>query len=92
MQVFLQLQKSTQTSFHLFHPQAISIMTFFLSSEIPTKLHNYGVFQGFSKAKFANGGSILSSRQFSILPQLAQKNEACFKSCQNRLKNNHLAT
>ncbi len=33
----------------------------------------YSVFQGFSKAKFANGGSILSSSQFSILPQLAQK-------------------
>ncbi len=33
----------------------------------------YSVFQGFSKAKFANGGSILSSSQFSIRPQLAQK-------------------
>jgi hypothetical protein len=33
----------------------------------------YSVFQGFSKAEFANGGSILSSSQFSILPQLAQK-------------------
>ncbi len=33
----------------------------------------YSVFQGFSKAKFANGDSILSSSQFSILPQLAQK-------------------
>jgi hypothetical protein len=31
------------------------------------------VFQGFSKAKFTNGGSNLSSSQFSILPQLAQK-------------------
>ncbi len=37
------------------------------------KLPIYGVFQGFSKAKFANGGSILSSSQFSILPQQAQK-------------------
>jgi hypothetical protein len=27
----------------------------------------YSVFQGISKAKFANGGSILSSSQFSIL-------------------------
>jgi hypothetical protein len=42
----------------------------------------YSVFQGFSKAKSANGGSILSLRQFSILPQLAQKNEARFKSGQ----------
>jgi hypothetical protein len=31
------------------------------------------VFQEFSKAKFAKGGSILSSSQFLILPQLAQK-------------------
>jgi hypothetical protein len=31
------------------------------------------VFQGFSKAKSANGGSILSSNQFLILPQLPQK-------------------
>jgi hypothetical protein len=36
-------------------------------------IYFYSVFQGFSKAKFANGGSILSSSQFSILPQLAQK-------------------
>jgi hypothetical protein len=31
------------------------------------------VFQGFSKAKAANGGSILSLSQFLILPQLPQK-------------------
>jgi hypothetical protein len=31
------------------------------------------VFQGFSKAKSANGGSILSSSQVLILPQLPQK-------------------
>jgi hypothetical protein len=36
-------------------------------------LLNYSVLQGFSKAKFVNGGSILSLSQFSILPQLAQK-------------------
>ncbi len=34
---------------------------------------SYSVFQGFSKAKSANGGSILSSSQFLILPQLPQK-------------------
>ncbi len=28
----------------------------------------YSLFQGFSKAKSANGGSILSSSQFLILP------------------------
>jgi hypothetical protein len=33
----------------------------------------YSVFQGFSKAKSTNGGSILSSSQFLILPQLPQK-------------------
>jgi hypothetical protein len=33
----------------------------------------YSVFQGCSKAKSANGGSILSSSQFLILPQLPQK-------------------
>jgi hypothetical protein len=33
----------------------------------------YSVFQGFSKAKSANGGSILSLSQFLILPQLPQK-------------------
>jgi hypothetical protein len=33
----------------------------------------YSVFQGFSYAKFAYGGSILSSSQFLILPQLPQK-------------------
>jgi hypothetical protein len=49
------------------------------------------VFQGFSKAKSGNGGSILSSRQFLILPQLPQKNKAPFKSGQSRLKNNHFA-
>jgi hypothetical protein len=34
---------------------------------------SYSVFQGYSKAKSANGGSILSSSQFLILPQLPQK-------------------
>jgi hypothetical protein len=33
----------------------------------------YSVFQGFSKAKSANGGLILSSSPFLILPQLPQK-------------------
>jgi hypothetical protein len=35
--------------------------------------NTYSVFQGFSYAKFAYGGLILSSSQFLILPQLAQK-------------------
>ncbi len=33
----------------------------------------YSVFQGFSEARFAYGGSILSSSQFLILFQLPQK-------------------
>jgi hypothetical protein len=33
----------------------------------------YSVFQGFGQAKSANGGSLLSSSQFLILPQLPQK-------------------
>jgi hypothetical protein len=33
----------------------------------------YSVFQGFRKAKSANGGSILSSSQFLILPQMPQE-------------------
>jgi hypothetical protein len=37
------------------------------------KLLLYSVFQGFCKAKSENGGSILSSSQFLILPQLPQK-------------------
>jgi hypothetical protein len=39
----------------------------------PSYAKMYCVFQGFSKAKFAYGGSILSSSQFLILPQLPQK-------------------
>jgi hypothetical protein len=43
----------------------------------------YSVFQGFSKAKSANGGLILSSSQFLILPQLPQKIKLRFKSGQS---------
>jgi hypothetical protein len=39
----------------------------------------YSVFQGFSYAKFAYGGSILSSSQFLILPQLPQKMKLTLK-------------
>jgi hypothetical protein len=34
---------------------------------------SYSVFQGFRQAKSANAASILSSRQFLILPKLPQK-------------------
>jgi len=33
----------------------------------------YRAFHGFGQAKFADSGSALGSRQFSILPQLHQK-------------------
>jgi hypothetical protein len=52
----------------------------------------YSVFQGFSKAKSANGGSILSSRQFLILPQLPQKIKLASKVVKDGQRNNHLAT
>ncbi len=56
------------------------------------KFQDYSVFQGFGKAKFDNGGSILSSSQFFDTAPAASKNEACFQSGQSWLKNNHLAT
>jgi hypothetical protein len=52
----------------------------------------YSVFHRFRQAKFANDGLILSLSQFTIRPQLPQKNEAHVKSGQNQPKNNHLAT
>jgi len=33
----------------------------------------YGVFYGFGQAKFADGGSVLGSSQFTLLPQLPSK-------------------
>ncbi len=38
-----------------------------------TTFLRYSVFHRFREAKFANGGSILSSSQFLMLPQLPQK-------------------
>ncbi len=52
----------------------------------------YSVFHKFRRTQFAYGVSILSFNQFLLLLQLAQKNGARFKSDQNWLKNNHLAT
>ncbi len=51
----------------------------------------YIVFHQFGQAKFDKGGSILSSSQFLLLPQLLQKNEARYKSGQNWLKTHWLA-
>jgi hypothetical protein len=39
----------------------------------------YSVFQGFGKAKSANGGLILSPSQISLLPQLRQKTKLASK-------------
>jgi hypothetical protein len=39
----------------------------------------YSVFQVFRQAKSANGGSILSSSQFLLLPQLPQKIKLALK-------------
>jgi hypothetical protein len=50
------------------------------------------VFRQLRQAKFDNGGSILSSRQFLTTASAALKNEAHFKSGQNRLKMNGLLT
>jgi hypothetical protein len=41
--------------------------------------NQYSVFQQFGQAKFDNGGWILSSSQFSLLPQLPQKMELTSK-------------
>jgi hypothetical protein len=47
----------------------------------------YSVFHQFREAKFGNGGSILSSSQFSLLPLMPQKtNKAHVKIGQNRQK------
>jgi hypothetical protein len=47
------------------------------------------VFHIFRKAEFDKDGLILSSSQFSLLPQLP-KNEARFKSGLDQIKNNRL--
>jgi len=53
----------------------------------------YQTFHRFGQANFPDGGSVLGSSQFSVLPQLlaASKNNARFKWGQNRLKNKQLA-
>jgi hypothetical protein len=57
--------------------QPISLEATFSDTRDEQKWYNqlrlYSVFQGFSKAKSANGGLILSLSQFLIPPQLPQK-------------------
>jgi hypothetical protein len=50
----------------------------------------YRAFHGFGKAKFAYGGSILGSSQFTLLPQLPLKVMLGKKNGQNQLKNKQL--
>jgi hypothetical protein len=50
------------------------------------------VFHQLKQAKFANGGSIFSSSQFSISAPATSKNEAQFKSGHYQPKNNRLDT
>jgi hypothetical protein len=51
----------------------------------------YRAFYRLGQAKFSNGGSVLGSSQFSILPQ-PLKNDAWFKSGKHGLKNKQLAS
>jgi len=44
-----------------------------------SKCHSYRAFHGFGQAKFSYGDLVLGSSQFSLLPQLPQKNDAQFK-------------
>jgi hypothetical protein len=68
-----------KNNFHLEHhqnslyPELFAVDALYTINSIHMLSARYSVFQGFSKAKSANGGSILSSSQFLILPQLPQK-------------------
>jgi hypothetical protein len=48
--------------------------------------NNYNAFYRFRQAKFANGGLILSSSQFLLLPQLPQKKKLALKVVKIDLK------
>jgi len=50
------------------------------------------MFHGFGQAKFPDGGLVLGSSQFAILSPAASKNNARFKSGQNRLESKQLAS
>ncbi len=52
----------------------------------------YSVFHRFRQDKFSDNGLILSSKQIFATAPAASKNDARYKSGQNRLQNNHLAT
>ncbi len=52
----------------------------------------YRGFPRFGQAKFPNGGSVLGSSQFTLLPQLTLTTTLLLKSGQNWLVNNHLVS
>jgi len=49
--------------------------------------NSYRLFRGFVQAKFSDGGSVLGSNQFSILPQLPLETMVCLKVVKIDLKN-----
>ncbi len=69
-------------------------MTFHIFSLSLTLTRNgiYSVFHQFRQAKFAYGGSILSSSQFFVSAEGASKNDTRYEIGQNWLKNNHHPT
>ncbi len=64
------------------NPPVNKLFVFILENKIVCYLL-YIVFHQIREAKFDNGGSILSSSQFLIMPTAASKNEAHVKSGQN---------
>ena len=56
--------------------------------------HNfiYIAFYRFGQGKLGLGVKILGSNQFTLLPQMPQKNDVRFKSGQNGHENNHLVS
>ncbi len=61
------------------HMCAIGRWTKSNAKKAKQNFETYSVFHRFRKAKFAYGGSILSSSQFLLLPQLSQKMELASK-------------
>jgi len=52
----------------------------------------YKAFYGFGQAKFAYGGSVLGSSQFTLLPHLTLKMTLDLKMVEIKMKKNHLAS
>jgi len=67
--------------------QVVAIQRWSLAQTVSNNL-----LKSVSRIWAGNGGLVLGSSLFSILPQLPQKNDNQFKSDQISLKNNHLAS